>query len=80
MNNPQVKYPKFDPTIDWCARLQYPNSEPLIAGTLFIEASATLKEVEAAFKKKCSAYIPDGYEILELIRGTVWFAPAKENM
>lgn len=73
MSNNQIAY------LDWCAKIQYPNLKPLVAGTLYLEATSTMAEVEAAFKKKFTEFIPDTYEIKEMVRGSVWFVPAKEN-
>lgn len=71
---------KLPAMLDWCAKIQYPNLKPLVAGTIFIEANAPMHEVEAAFKKKFTEFIPDTYEIKELIRGSIWFGPTKEDV
>lgn len=66
--------------LEWVGRIQYPKLKAIYAGTLFIEASAKDHEVREEFMKLFLQYLPEGFEIKEMIRGTIWFVPAKENM
>lgn len=65
--------------LDWVAKIQYPNLKAIYAGTIYLEASAKDSEVRAAVFKMFHQYLPEGFEIKELIRGSIWFVPAREN-
>lgn len=65
--------------IEWVGYIQYPNLKAVYAGTLFLEASVEGDEVREAFMEFSLKYLPKGFEIKEMIRGSVWFVPNWEN-
>lgn len=68
-----------DKWYDWCGVIQYPGKKEVLGGTLIMDAAATSEEILIAFKNKFDEYLPDGYKVNKLLRGSVWFTPASEN-
>lgn len=63
----------------WCARIQYPGLKPVIFGTLFWAAKAPMAEIEAEMHKIIRQHVPEGYKLVDLIPGQVFFVEEKDD-
>lgn len=59
----------------WCAKIQYPGKQPVMFGTVMVEPRAPLADVEAEMVKALATCLPDGYKIIDLVPGQIWFQP-----
>ena len=62
-----------DAIIPWCAEARYPGLQPALFGTLTMPADARYDEIEAAMHKLMLKHLPDGFEIMGLQRGALFF-------
>jgi hypothetical protein len=63
----------------WCAKAQFPGLKPFIGGTVPMPSDAKAHEVEDALRAHILTFLPDGFDIIEPICGSLFFVPAKET-
>lgn len=59
----------------WCALICYPSKKPVMYGTLFARPDAPLEEIRAAMISDILERLPEGFEIVNLLPGAIWFQP-----
>lgn len=57
----------------WSAKAVYEGLKPIICGTITMPVDAMQHEIEDAMRKKMSEHLPEGFQILELMCGAVFF-------
>lgn len=57
----------------WCAWAQYPGKAPFLGGTVTLSAEAMAHEVDAALRAHFLTRLPDGFQILEPVAGSLFF-------
>lgn len=62
----------------WCAVAQYPDKKKLWCGTITMPANAQYHEIEAAMRNHMLQFLPNGFEITDLVCGALFFQPAEE--
>jgi len=64
----------------WCAVIQYPGLKPVMFGTTFVRHSAPDHEVEAALRADIAGCLPDGWKLISMQPGAVFFqAEGRDN-
>lgn len=63
----------------WCARLRYPGLAPFIFGTALVPANAGEEATRQSVIAEAATVIPAGFEILELMGGSVVFHPQERD-
>lgn len=63
----------------WCAVIQYPGKRPVIYGSTMVEANAPTHYVEQLLRESISRHLPDGWKIVNMVPGALWFAEEAEN-
>jgi hypothetical protein len=57
----------------WCASIQYPDKQPIYLGTVVLQTEAKNHEIEAEINLLAKKHIPDGYKIIRIIPGMIFF-------
>lgn len=59
----------------WCALIQYPDLEPIYYGTVMAPLRAPDHEVEAALTSRIRLCLPDGWKLINMVPGSIFFVP-----
>ena len=57
----------------WCAVAKFPGMEPFLMGTVTLPAGARQDEIEAALQAHGKSMLPDGFAILDMKCGALFF-------
>lgn len=65
--------------IPWCAKAVYPGLKPIIFGTVKVPADARHDQIIAALEAEMLQHLPPGFQIIEPMRGALFFSPEGED-
>lgn len=62
----------------WVAKIQFPGKKVCYFGNLITDADVKQHELEAAMHTRVGEFVPDGYTVLNIIPGAIFFVPEQD--